>query len=137
MKFYIDTCIWRDYFENRSDNFRPFGEWALELIRLIILKNDMILYSKVVIRELSEEYSHEEIENILSIAMKINSLKKVEVTDHQKIEARMLSKERGTAFADALHAVLARDNDAILVSRDRHFQDLTDIATVRKPEDLL
>ena len=35
-KYYLDTCIWRDYFENRSDKFRPLGDWAFSLIKLII-----------------------------------------------------------------------------------------------------
>ena len=41
-RFYLDTCIWRDYYENRSDNFRPLGEWALFLINKI---NQAKIYS--------------------------------------------------------------------------------------------
>ena len=36
MKYYLDTSIWRDYYENRSDKFRPWGEWALILINKIL-----------------------------------------------------------------------------------------------------
>jgi len=40
-------------------------------------------------------------------------------------------------FADALHAVLARDNSAVMVTWGRHFLELMDIVEVRKPEELL
>lgn len=55
MRFYLDACIWGDYWENRSDNFRPLGEWAF----------------------------------------------------------RYLSRRYNIAFADALHAIFARDNEVI------------------------
>jgi len=33
---------------------------------------------------------------------------------------------------DALHAILARDNKAILVTRDKHFYDLADKVEIKK-----
>ena len=41
------------------------------------------------------------------------------------------------SFGDAMHAILSRNNEAILVSRDRDFQRLKYIIEVRSPEDLL
>jgi len=38
---------------------------------------------------------------------------------------------------DALHAIVARDNDLILVTRDRHFRKLEDISKHYKPEELI
>lgn len=37
---------------------------------------------------------------------------------------------RKGGFADALHVILARDNNAILVTRDEHFIDLTVITRI-------
>jgi hypothetical protein len=35
-KCYIDAAIWRGLHENRSDRFRPLGDWAFELVKKII-----------------------------------------------------------------------------------------------------
>ncbi|MDO8627001.1 MAG: PIN domain-containing protein, partial [Candidatus Diapherotrites archaeon] len=37
---------------------------------------------------------------------------------------------------DVLHAILAKDNNAILVSRDWHFEELRDLVEIKKPEDI-
>jgi len=56
-KYYIDACIWRDYFENRSDRFRPLGDWAFAAIQQMITNGEPILYSDLVEEELSAAYS--------------------------------------------------------------------------------
>ncbi|MBN1376781.1 PIN domain-containing protein [Candidatus Woesearchaeota archaeon] len=38
---------------------------------------------------------------------------------------------------DVLHAILARDNNAILVTRDKHFYKLAEKIIVKKPEELI
>ena len=49
MKYYLDTCIWRDYFENREDKYRPLGEWEFRLIKKIIAEELEILFSDLII----------------------------------------------------------------------------------------
>ena len=61
----------------------------------------------------------------------------VEISSIQEKEAASLGRVRKVSFGDALHAVLARDNFAVMVTRDKHFLELMDIVEVRKPEDLL
>ena len=52
-------------------------------------------------------------------------------------EAKVRSRFLGIPFADALHAILARDNSAILVTRDKHLIEMQEIVIIRAPEDLL
>jgi len=136
-KFYFDTSIWRDYYENRSDSTKSLGELALQLIKKIIEEDNLVLYSDFVVQELMVKYSIEEINTILSIIYKLNLLVKVPISKEQAHEAGVLCKKRKLPFGDALHSILARDNKAIMVTRDKHFERLMDIAEFKKPEDLI
>ena len=83
------------------------------------------------------KYNEEEIHDMLQIIRDKALLLKVEIEGSQAREAASLSRKRHVAFGDALHAILARDNNAIMVTRDKHFLELNDIAEIRKPEELI
>ena len=38
---------------------------------------------------------------------------------------------------DALHAIIARDNNLQLIATDPHFEKLKDITTAKKPQDFI
>jgi len=61
----------------------------------------------------------------------------IETKRDQVIEAKQISKKQNVPMGDALHAILARDSYAILVTRDRHFQRLRLISSSFKPEELI
>ncbi|MFA6888400.1 MAG: hypothetical protein WC254_02790 [Candidatus Woesearchaeota archaeon] len=135
MNYYFDTCIWRDYYENRNDNFRPLGEWALALINKIQKEKNKILYSSIVVRKLKGKYDLKEINQIFSVANTF--LIQVEYNYSQIQEAKITGSVRNTGFSDALHVILARDNNAIMITRDEHFLEFIDIAEIKKPEELI
>ena len=64
-------------------------------------------------------------------------LEKVEINDKQLKEAAALSKEHKIPLGDAVHGILARDTNSIMVTRDRHFRKLKDKINIKKPEDLI
>ncbi|HII15923.1 MAG TPA: PIN domain-containing protein [Nanoarchaeota archaeon] len=134
-RYYIDTAIWVDFHENRKDRFRPLGEWALKMFRGIAQTGGIVIYSDMVIDELLRRYPMHIIHKAFNIIPKSN-FKKVYANSEQSAEADRLSRERELPFADCFHAILARDNFAIMVSRDRHFEQLRDIADTKKPEEL-
>ena len=136
-KYYIDACIWRDFHENREDKFRPLGEWAFYLFRMIRETGSQVLYSELVQEELSIAYDAKTITKIFNIVEQEGLLLKVQIKKEQFQEAAKLKRERRLPFADVLHAIIARDNGAIMVTRDVHFEDFEDIVMVRKPEDLI
>ena len=135
-KYYLDACIWRDYFENRSDRFRPLGDWALTLIKKIIENEEIFVLSNHLFMELGKNYSQEELNKRLDFIPEA-LIQIVKVSIGQTREAINLSKKLNIPKNDALHAILARDNDAILVTRDKHFYELADVAIIKKPEDLI
>ena len=133
-KYYLDACIWFDYFENRKDRFRPLGEWALDLIKKIIEENALILYSDLVEAELKRRYL-----NMFDMLRVVPNrlLIKVIASDAQIKEATLISKKTNIPKPDALHAVIARDNNAILITRDAHFLELQEDIIIKKPEELI
>lgn len=138
-KFYLDTCIWRDFYEDRfSRSGKPLGKYATELFMNIIKNKDKILFSESIIFELRRDYSIEEIKNMLSLLFFDGILIRIDITPEETAEARLLSEKRGLPFIDCLHAVQAKNHNAIMVSQDEHFiKNLSDITKTVKPEQLI
>ena len=132
-KYYLDTSIWLDIYEKRGYN----GEVAKKLFKKIIEKDLIIVYSDLVITELKRlGYTQNEINVILAIA-KPDNLKRVHIYKEQIDEARKLAKQRNVPQADALHAILCRDNDMQLISRDEDYEKLKHIIKTKLPEDFI
>ena len=77
MQYYLDTSVWRDYYENRSDRLCPLGEWALQLLCWIVRNKYKALYSDFVLHELGIEYSTSEIDRMFEIVSKHDLLVKI------------------------------------------------------------
>ncbi|HLD58360.1 MAG TPA: hypothetical protein VI977_01815 [archaeon] len=135
-RFYLDTSIWRDYFEDRQDNIRPLGEFAFQFLQKCLKEKNQIIVSDIVLRELAPYFSDELIQGMLGNFIEI--IVKVEHTQVQAEEARAFGKKAPGKFPlfDILHAIISRDSNAILVSRDKHFAELS-ICAFGVPEEFL
>ncbi|MBI2530013.1 MAG: PIN domain-containing protein [Candidatus Diapherotrites archaeon] len=139
MKLFVDTNIFADYYLDRSNHVVPLGEFAFQLIKRSISCEFYILTSDDVITELKRILNKKENELNEIIFKELIATKKIQfikASENQAIEAEKLSGERNIPRNDALFAVLARDNKALLISRDNHYYAIGDIAEVRKPEEL-
>ena len=135
-KYYLDTSIWLDFFENRNEPNLPKGDWAHKLLDKITENNDKIIYSDNNIYELNIiGYSTYELDNILQPLKPI--LIFMESTEKQISKAKDLSLKRNIPKRDALHALIARDNKSILITLDRHFLKILDIIKPKRPQDLI
>lgn len=135
-KYYVDTSIWMDLLEDRKGfNGEPLGDYALKLFTMIKAKNHRLVLSDLLIRELESNYSIEEINGMVLPFRKI--IEKVFVTKEQRDEAKKIAGERDLPPGDVLHAILARDNNFMMVTRDKHFRELGDITKPYKPEELI
>ena len=136
MNSYFDTSIWLDLFEDRDEPNMPKGKWATELVGKIIRENEKIAYSDLNISELEDAgYSLYEIERLFQPFDFI--LIYIESTKQEVGKSRDLSLKRGIPKGDALHALIARDNNLILITLDNHFQRLLDIIKPAKPQDII
>ncbi|HLC62211.1 MAG TPA: PIN domain-containing protein [Candidatus Nanoarchaeia archaeon] len=135
-EYIIDTSIWVDLYEDRKDyNNEPLGNYAFKLLVKIKAKESAIVLTDFLIRELETIYSVAEINGMFKPFEKI--IKKIIATEKQWEEAKKIAKERDVPAGDALHVIIARDNNFILVTRDRHFRELEDISKHYKPEELI
>ena len=130
-RYYIDTCIWRDYFENRVDRFRPLGEWAHRMLNQSLENKDTILCSEMVKLELEEYFKEEDIKRIFEPYS--NIIAEIEIDPDIMSIARGLRKE--LSHGDSIHAAVAIAHSAVLVTRDRHFETVGIV--VKRPEELL
>jgi predicted nucleic acid-binding protein len=118
-RYYVDTCVWIDFLTGRTEN---------DFLIRCIYRQDVIIYSYILEKELIKHVDISRLRMIFSLLSE--QLLKIDIEEIQKIEAADLSAERNIPFADALHAILARDNDAIIVTRDKHFESLHDICRI-------
>ena len=132
-KFYLDTSIWLDVYERRGKN----GEFAMKFLSMVIEEDYILLYSEPIIRELRKlGYMAEEMKSIFNFA-KPSQTRKINLTKIQLDEARKIADQRNVPRRDVLHAILARDNEAQLITRDKHFEQLKDITIAKMPEELI
>lgn len=136
--YYIDTSIWLDYLKDRKDGIRPLGEFAFQFIKKVREEKHKIIFSRLIIHEISQKMDYAKFEYfILNDLRKLNLIKEVQITKEQIAEAERISGAKLLSRVDCLHAILARDNGAIVVSRNFHFLELLNVVKVRKPEELI
>ena len=64
-RYYLDTSIWLDFFENRNEPNMPKGDWAHALLNKFVEDDDKVVYSDIVLLEIgSVGYTPEEIEKM-------------------------------------------------------------------------
>ena len=135
-KYYLDTSIWLDFFERRDEPNIPKGRWARALIKKITKDSDKILFSDNNFLELiSIGYLEFGIKEILQLLGAIIIF--IESTEKEIGKAKDLAQKRNIPKRDALHALIARDNNAILVTLDNHFKKLIDITKPYSPQEFI
>lgn len=131
-KFYLDTAVWRDYLEDREDSMKPLGELAFQFLQKCREHHCTIIIAEPVLFELKDIPKHL-IDTLLSSFKDL--LTEAPVSEKQLAEAKKISKERNLPFNDVFHAVISRDNKAIMITRDAHFEQLSDIVESMAPEE--
>lgn len=136
MRYYFDTSIWLDLFESRDEWHLSKGKIAAALMQKIITRGERIVYSDAIVQELGKlGYGFFELERKFSDFLPL--LLFAEYSLRQMAHAREIAKRREVPLFDVLHALIAKEHNAILVSRDRDFRQLSDIVTCRSPEEVM
>jgi len=134
-KFYLDTAIWRDYFEDRKDGIRPLGEFAFQFLKRCEERKDFVIVSTAVRKELLDYYSEERVNAVFSSFK--DTIIDVEYSKGQAAEAFSfwVGHKKKFPLYDVLHSIIARDSCAVVIARDRHFEEIG-IAEWRLPEEV-
>ncbi len=134
MRFYIDTCIWIDFFEDRNGKNKR-GLNAREFLVNILFSKCVIVSSSAVFDELLKRYTKKELQEKMK---KIeHRIKLIKTNQKQENEAKMISRIRKLSFQDTFHAIIARDNNCVLITRDKDFSHLADFIEYYKPEEII
>ena len=135
---YLDTNVYLDYLEGRTDKLRPLGEFAFQLIKRAIECEFKIVVSSFVIEELENNIDMDKVDDLFDTLKKLNKIINLFPIKDDKDKAKELSKNRDTHYSDALHAVLAnRAGAEFLVTRNiKHFSNLNDLVKVVYPESI-
>ncbi len=136
-KYLIDTSIWVDLYDDREGfNGEPLGDYALKLLVKLKAGEKIIILTDFLMKELEmNNYTLDQINGMFKPFEK--QIEKVVASKEQRDEAKKIALERNVPKGDALHAIIARDNKLILVTRDKHFKQLEDIWKHHKPEELI
>jgi len=131
--YYLDTSIWLDIYEKRGKN----GELAIAMLDKLLKNEKSIFYSDIILTELRNlGYSSLQIQDILK-SVSSDSLEKVLISKDEIKESKVLAIKRKTPRGDVLHAILARNNDAELITTDQHFLRLKDIKRSKSPGEVI
>ena len=133
--FYVDTNIWIDYFENRSDGLRPLGEWANQFFIQCKQFHAHIVVSDHVLNELSQFYTPQQLDLFFESFGKL--IVNISTKNNQLVEAKNIERSFPESHhADILHAIIARDMNALVITRDKGFYSLSKIVRVARPEEI-
>jgi len=131
---YPDTNFYLDYFEDRSDNIRPLGEFAFSVLKRAFKCEFKIVMSYWVIKELEQHIAEERLARFIEKLESMNKLIMVARDYDEAIKAKSLP----THYSDALHIVLAMKAGAeFFVTRNiQHYLDRGYLIKVILPENL-
>lgn len=133
---YIDTNVYLDYFEGRTDKFRPLGEFAYQIFQRTLSCEFTIVFSGLLFKEILNHTKEQQLYAFLHEFKEKNKILETKATFEDKVKTQQIVKEKRTSFNDTLHAVIAQRMGAeFLVTRNiQDFLELQEIVKILLPE---
>ena len=135
VRIYLDTNIYLDYCEKRSDGIRPLQEFAFSVFRRTLECEFEIVISNLVIKEINEA----KLKNKATLDILLSELKAKKKLFYVNYTYSEMSKSKGYEnWKDALHAIIARRAKCrFIVTRNiSDFLEFWDILEPKLPEQL-
>ncbi len=142
-RYYVDTSIWLNLFKKEGNPAKgiPYWQIAKEFVeRVMFSKDDEIIYSDVVLREIELKLGDYEYHKVDNFFFKEPKCVKIDLTSGDKAIARQLESryQFEISFYDLVHIALCKRFDCILVTRDKQLSDVSreNGVSAYKPEDI-
>ena len=137
-RYLLDTCVWRDYLEQRTGpGGRPLGNYAGRLFVKIFRDKVILIVPEMLVLELRNWYSDVQINTALAIIGAGTRILMAYPAENELSEAKILAQKRNLPFPDCIMAVQARNKNAIFVSQDKHVLiGLSDVVVTFRPEEI-
>jgi hypothetical protein len=123
---YLDTCIYLDYWERRTDNLRPLDEFAFQVLKRTVECEFEIVISDLVLAELEKYLAFDSIKAILDPLEKLKKIRLVKQSKKDLEKVSNLYYKTKIHKSDILHAIQAKKAGAVyLVTRNiEHFSKI-------------
>lgn len=133
-RIYLDTNIYLDYCEKRSDRIRPLNEFAYLIFKRSLECEFEIVISNFVLEEINKNLKNKTVFQILFTDLK--KKKKLIYTEEKKEEYFKAKKHKN--WPDALHAIIAKRTkcDYVITRNINDFLEFSDIINAKLPEEL-
>ena len=131
MLVYVDTNVYLDYFENRTDRLRPLGEFAFQFFRRTEKCEFEIVVSDFVLEELSKRIDEKQQEEFFKPLYRKEKIHEIKSTHKDKQKAMAV----GIHWQDSLHAILAKKAGAECVVT-RNLDDFAGLVEAHTPEEI-
>ncbi|MDP3728676.1 MAG: PIN domain-containing protein [bacterium] len=135
--YYVDTCIWLNIIKKEEKEYESSKKFLDALMTL----KCTVLYSGAILRELEIKLPKQEFQKVKNQLNNGSSFREVESSVEDRNKARRIESQYNfsISFYDLLHMVLARKENAILVTRDEFLLDVAKVYKIQtmKPEDFL
>ena len=124
-RIYIDSNIYLDYFQARTDSIKPLDEIAFQLFKRTISCEFEIVLSDWVLIEMKKYVTAEQIGFLTDELTQKNKLILVEMLDFEIKQAKLISKN----WRDFVHVLIAkRTNCELIVTRNIiHFEEFNSL----------
>lgn len=133
MNCLIDTNIILDFLLGSKNNLKSAKDFFKATLSC---KHNLFLCEPVMFELKAHGFDKDAEELIFQLMRKKNKIRFIEETTEEINQAKDIIKNTNLPFNDALISILAKKADAIIVTRDKHFLELRQIADSFKPEDL-
>lgn len=135
---YIDTNVYLDYFEGRTDKFRPLGEFAYQIFQRTLSCEFRIIISTTLVKELENNIQKQRIYEFLGELEEKDKIVNGVIMKEDKERAQGIVRERKTPFNDTLHVVIANrmKADYFITRNVKDFIELQDFVKILLPEHL-
>lgn len=117
----------------------PLGEFAFQFVKRAVSCEFTFVICDLILNEVASHLKTDKERVLALIFSELTKKQKLQIIDYSDelvLAAKKLARERALPLNDCIFALIAKEEGLIVVSRDKHFEQLSDIVFCFKPEDL-